>query len=106
MKRRIGLVLVACFLVCIVGQASGQSNKRGRGAVVKIDSGLVEGTYSLDCPRLVSYLGIPYAAPPVGELRWKPPQPPTRWDGTRKANELGPACPQPDLMFRARQRRT
>ncbi|MBZ5536669.1 MAG: carboxylesterase family protein [Acidobacteriia bacterium] len=104
MKRHIGLVLITWFSVCSVVAASDQANQRNRGAVVKIDSGLVEGTHSPAYPPLVSFLGIPYAAPPVGELRWKPPQPPTRWDGTRKADELGPACPQPDFMFRARQR--
>jgi len=41
-----------------------------------------------------AFLGIPYAAPPVGDLRWKPPQPPTPWTGTRKAAEFGSSCPQ------------
>jgi para-nitrobenzyl esterase len=40
------------------------------------------------------YRGIPYAAPPVGELRWKPPQPVAAWDGVRTAGEFGPACMQ------------
>jgi len=41
-----------------------------------------------------SYKGIPFAAPPVGDLRWKPPQPVKAWDGVRKAEEFGPDCPQ------------
>lgn len=40
------------------------------------------------------YKGIPYAAPPVGDLRWKPPQPVEDWDGVHDATEFGPACPQ------------
>jgi para-nitrobenzyl esterase len=41
------------------------------------------------------FRGIPFAAPPVGPLRWKPPQPPAPWSGERKATEPGPACLQP-----------
>ena len=40
------------------------------------------------------YRGIPYAAPPVGNLRWKPPQPAARWAGIREATALAPWCPQ------------
>lgn len=42
----------------------------------------------------VAFLGVPYAAPPVGDLRWKPPQPVRHWNGTRKATEFGATCPQ------------
>src|SRR5262245_55021472 len=45
---------------------------------------------------VVAYKGIPFAAPPVGELRWRAPQQPARWSGIRKSSEYGPACPQPD----------
>jgi para-nitrobenzyl esterase len=41
-----------------------------------------------------AYLGIPYARPPIGELRWKVPQSAEGWKGTREALELGPPCPQ------------
>lgn len=41
------------------------------------------------------YKGIPYAAPPVGNLRWKPPQPATPWTEPRRFDAFGPACPQP-----------
>jgi para-nitrobenzyl esterase len=45
------------------------------------------------------YLGIPYAAPPVGALRWAPPQPPAHWHGTRPATAFAAHCPQPVGVF-------
>jgi len=44
---------------------------------------------------IVAFKGIPFAAPPVGPLRWKPPQAAPGWTGTREATQYGPACPQP-----------
>jgi para-nitrobenzyl esterase len=61
---------------------------------VRIQSGLVSGTGS----DVSVFRGIPYAAPPIGDLRWKPPQPPKPWDGVRAAVEAGPACPQPPIL--------
>ena len=45
---------------------------------------------------VISYKGIPFAAPPVGDLRWKPPQPASRRSGVLRATAYGAACPQPD----------
>lgn len=53
--------------------------------------GQVRGVEKLGC---LQFRGIPFAAPPVGELRWKSPQPAAPWDGTRDASEFGPTCPQ------------
>jgi para-nitrobenzyl esterase len=54
---------------------------------------------------IISFRGIPYAAPPVGDLRWKAPQPAPNWEGVRKANKFGSRAMQPpifsDMMFRS-----
>ncbi|AKJ28089.1 para-nitrobenzyl esterase [Caldimonas brevitalea] len=60
---------------------------------VSIDKGRLQG---VEQHGQRAWLGIPYAAPPQGALRWKPPQPPTPWDGVRDASRFGPHCPQPD----------
>ena len=61
---------------------------------VKIDSGMLHGSWIADAPQIAKFLGIPYAAQPVGNLRWKAPQPPPSWIGIREATKYGPACPQ------------
>src|SRR5499427_4345594 len=58
---------------------------------VRVEGGLISGSV-VDGVR--SYKGIPFAAPPVGELRWKAPQPVAAWEGVRECNDFGPDCPQ------------
>lgn len=60
---------------------------------VKTEAGLVGGIPGRDRSVTV-FRGIPYAAPPVGSLRWKPPQPPVPWTGVHEAVRFGPMCPQ------------
>jgi para-nitrobenzyl esterase len=59
--------------------------------VVKIDSGQLQGALA---DGVVSFKGIPFAAPPVGELRWRPPQPVAKWTEVRQATDFGPDCMQ------------
>ena len=69
---------------------------------VTTKAGILEGTAS-DGGRVRVFKGIPYAAPPVGALRWKAPQPLAPWTGTRKADAYGAQCMQPkvfdDIVF-------
>ena len=65
--------------------------KSGKPDLVKIGDGELQG-YDADGVRV--YLGIPFAAPPVGDLRWKPPAAPAKWSGVRDAGAFGPACVQ------------
>ena len=60
---------------------------------VKTDAGLVSGVAGNNAEMRV-FKGIPFAAPPVGPLRWRAPQPAARWDGVRKAEAFGPRCMQ------------
>ncbi|MFJ1900313.1 carboxylesterase/lipase family protein [Streptomyces sp. NPDC088115] len=60
---------------------------------VDTEAGPVEGIPCRDRTVTV-FRGIPYAAPPVGDLRWRPPRPPVRWEGVRRAERFGPMCPQ------------
>src|SRR5579863_7841762 len=62
-------------------------------APVKLDSGLISGIAGTN-PEIRVFKGIPFAAPPVGNLRWKAPQPVAHWDGVRKGDEFGPICMQ------------
>jgi len=59
---------------------------------VRIEAGLVEGTDSAS--GVTSFKGIPFAAPPVGDLRWRPPAPVRKWDGVRKADKYAAPCMQ------------
>ena len=60
---------------------------------IKVDTGLITGTTTTSDEARV-FKGIPYAAPPVGDLRWKVPQQAAKWDGVRKADQFGPVCMQ------------
>lgn len=65
----------------------------GSAPVVKVKQGKLQGTLVDQTTRV--FLGIPYAKPPVGALRFAPPQPAASWSGTRPATSFGPSCVQP-----------
>ncbi|HKP85686.1 MAG TPA: carboxylesterase family protein [Blastocatellia bacterium] len=84
MLRKLTL-LAAAFLFAISASAFTADG------TLRVEGGLISGTVS-DGVR--SYKGIPFAAPPVGELRWKAPQPVVAWQGVRQCDAFGPVCPQ------------
>jgi para-nitrobenzyl esterase len=87
--------LLACLMACIspsAGRALALPN--ASTPTVTVETGTLEGTHFGSAQNDVAFLGVPYAAPPVGNLRWKPPQPPREWNGTRDATQFGAACPQ------------
>src|ERR1700730_4856454 len=63
----------------------------GTSTVVQTQSGAIRGVAT---GNLYAFRGIPYAAPPVGNLRWKAPEPPASWKGVRDASTFGNVCPQ------------
>jgi para-nitrobenzyl esterase len=81
-----------CLFALLVASAAAHAEP------VRLDSGLVEGELVDAARDLRVFRGIPYAAPPVGELRWKPPQAVASWDGVRAAREFAPICPQPPTL--------
>lgn len=76
------------FIVSIFSQVSIAQKKAADWSQVQVEGGLISGTTSGD---IKVFKGIPFAAPPVGELRWKAPQPVERWKGVRECKEFGPS---------------
>ncbi len=85
----------AALLIALSSLVSGFTSTaaaQGQGeAVVSTASGAIEGRSEAG---VVSFKGVPYAAAPIGELRWRDPQPALPWQGTRKAQAVGNACIQ------------
>jgi len=69
---------------------------------IKTDKGKVEGSLTVD-GKVRAFKGIPFAAPPVGNLRWQPPQPAAKWKGVLAVKDFGNHCLQtggyPDMIF-------
>src|SRR5688572_20028863 len=59
---------------------------------IRVETGLVAGTMGSTQPGVRVFKGIPYAAPPLGENRWRAPKPATAWDGVRKDDAFGAPC--------------
>lgn len=76
---------------CLLGLLLISANAFSDHPVVRIANGSVSGIAQ---PGLQMFLGIPYAQPPVGELRWRPPQPAKAWSGVLKADKYGAICEQ------------
>jgi para-nitrobenzyl esterase len=82
-------------LAAAQSRAAAESRAVGGPVVVTAD-GAVRGKTT---GGMREFLGIPYAAAPVGPLRWRPPRPAARWRGIRQATSFAPHCPQPATPF-------
>jgi len=95
MRPRISTVLTVAIVVLTAcgGERPGQGEAGGTAR--EIGDGRLEGASVGEEGQVVRiFRGIPYATPPVGELRWRPPRPPTSWEGVRDATQWGHRCPQ------------
>lgn len=89
LSKMAGLALLGAVLSATTPGAFAQA--KDAAPVVRIGDGALSGGSS---EGVASFKNIPYAAPPVGPLRWRPPQPVTPWTGVRDATALGPICEQ------------
>jgi para-nitrobenzyl esterase len=83
--NRAALIATTLFAVSTAGAAIDDP--------VRLDTGMISGA-TTDSPEVHVFKGIPYAAPPVGDLRWRAPKPAAHWEGTRQADQFGPVCMQ------------
>jgi para-nitrobenzyl esterase len=95
MIRRISLVVVVVVASAAVAVAPFHAGQAvaSPGLVVQTADGAVQGVVA---GTEAEWRGIPYAAPPLGALRWQPPQPVTPWPGVRDATQFTPPCIQND----------
>ena len=92
--RSAATVVMACLAL-----AGSPASAEPDDGIVMTGNGPVRG---IEMPDMNVFLGIPYAAPPVGNLRWRPPQPHARWHGPLDATRFGSPCPQrPDSFSNA-----
>lgn len=98
---RLAMLLSACTGLLVASAAFSSSSIAAADSppTVTLPQGSVAGNYisksTVSLPRPVAaYHAIPYVAPPIGDLRYRFPQPPLRWSGVLNATTYGPVCPQ------------
>ncbi|MDP9052581.1 MAG: carboxylesterase family protein [Acidobacteriota bacterium] len=100
MKALTRTLLYSTLGICALASPSVAAGQPPRP--IRIDSGKILGVLTPD-QKVLAYKGIPFALPPVGELRWRAPQPAGRWKKVLLASDFGPHCIQqgsyPDMVF-------
>jgi para-nitrobenzyl esterase len=82
----------------LTGISAFEHGNGGLPQTITIEGGKISGQTLGENKDVMAFKGIPYAKPPVGTLRWKPPEKVVAWEGIREATAYGPACAQPDLF--------
>ena len=91
--KQLTMMTIAAVAITALGLASRPANAtEPQSTAVTTESGAVQGVHLSG--NISAFRGIPYAAPPIGTLRWKPPSPPAHWEGVRQAAQFGAACLQ------------
>lgn len=90
-RHRAFRIILALGAVC----ASWQTSLAAPDLVTATTKGAIQGVARAE---VVEYLGIPYAAPPIGDLRWRPPVEHSAWEGVRDATSFGQTCAQVTLL--------
>ena len=85
--KRIGLLLLLSGVLSVVARPSAMIPDQ-----VRIETGALAGVVGATQPTVRAFKGIPFAAPPLGENRWRAPQPAAKWDGVRNADAFGAPC--------------
>ena len=101
-KKTIALLMLAA--TSSFSEAQNAQNTFAFPVQIKTANGLIEGEFDVRT-KIQSFKGIPFAAPPVGDLRWKAPQPAANWTVTKQTKKFGPRAMQPpvfgDMNFRS-----
>jgi para-nitrobenzyl esterase len=85
--KRVGLLFLLCGVVFVVARPVAMIPDQ-----VRIETGALAGSVGVTQPTVRVFKGIPFAAPPLGENRWRAPQPAAKWDGVRNADAFGAPC--------------
>jgi para-nitrobenzyl esterase len=93
---RLSLLLASLLFLTHCAHSTGPARATGPGPVVSTQRGPVQGVGYGD--GSAAFLGIPYAAPPTGERRWRAPEPPAPWTQPREATAFGGTCPQTSMF--------
>lgn len=102
MKRLLYFLIFPMLILAACSTGSRTAGKTIDPSKVKTESGFVSGKQNSDASVKI-FLGVPFAAPPVGDLRWKAPQPPVKWEGVRECSTPPPSAmqapPNPFMMW-------
>ncbi len=95
MTKNLVFAMMAIACVAVLGSCTQQKKATEVGLQVKTQYGVLEG---FEQDGVKKFLGVPFAQAPVGELRWKAPQPPQAWEGVREAKQFGDDPMQPNIF--------
>lgn len=94
--KRLSLQILL-LIIPFFSKAQQAENQNAFPVQITISSGIVEGEFDIKT-NIQSFKGIPFAQPPVGDLRWKAPQPVTSWNGVKQTKKFGPRAIQSNVF--------